>query len=52
MFPAPQTEACAPLVWVTLNLLIYWKQYALLMTRPMTRVWAKLTTNLNKILCS
>jgi len=38
------TEACVTQFWATLNL-YYWKQYSLLITRLMTRVWGKLITH-------
>jgi len=37
-----------PQLWDTLNLLIYWKQYANVIARPMMRVWAILTTKLKQ----
>jgi len=39
------TEAFATLFWATLNMLYYWKQFLILITRPMTRLWAKLITH-------
>jgi len=45
------TKDCATLFWATLNLLYYWKQCSLLITRSMSRLWAKLITHFNKIVC-